>query len=489
MNGRRALDFALLLLAAALGCSALVDPRNPEPLCDQPDGGERVCPEGLGCVEGRCTRVCGTEVCGNSIDDDCDGKIDEQDALGREVCGNVVDDDCDGKADEGHDFDQDGYTWCGDTTKGPEVALATRDCADSLASVHPGLAESCDGQDNDCDGNVDEARAGESLCESGYVCASRCVPLSCSNEGPRTECDADERCDPVSGQCVPRSCGSDSCTDTEFCDTFTNTCRPREQMENGTPCASNADCLSGSCIEAAALRFAKTGRVCGEACCDDGDCPEGQRCFASGTGARSCLPPALLPAETPTECTTDDACPTFFLCGLNRAQSFGPPQFVQRTNVITPNCVLGTPSSGVGDSCSSFTQCGARVCVPGQLFGSVCSNPCGSSNDCKKLADDVDGMGAYCRYVDVTLDSTQNDYAAVCVVRRANETGNGVYGAECSTGADCQEGGCVEATSTRKGHCSPTCCSDSQCGPREDGKNILCRPFTFGDRYEMRCDI
>ncbi|HEX5661510.1 MAG TPA: putative metal-binding motif-containing protein [Polyangiales bacterium] len=488
MTGRRALDAALLLLLVALGCSALVDPRNPEPRCEQEDGGARVCPEGLACVQGRCQRACGMEVCANDIDDDCDGQIDEADALGREYCGDQLDNDCDNEIDEGSDFDGDGYSWCGNTTD-PDAALGSVDCDDRLTSVHPGLPETCDGQDNDCDGKVDEANAGEELCESGYVCASRCVPLSCSNEGPRMECAADERCDAASGQCVPRTCGSETCTDDEVCDAVTSTCRPRQPMQNGSPCATNGDCVSGSCIDGNALRFAKAGRVCGEACCDDGDCPEGQRCFASGSGARSCLPAAMVPLSTPTECTTNESCPAFFTCGLDRAQSFGPPQYLMRSGVVTPNCLLGTPAAGVGSQCATFAQCATRVCVPGQFFGSVCSNPCGSSLDCRDLKESVGGLGAYCRYVDVTLESGPTDYAAVCVVRRASETGRGVYGAACSTGADCLEGGCVEATASQRGRCSPSCCNDSQCGPREDGKPIPCRPFAFGDRYEMRCDI
>jgi hypothetical protein len=104
-------------------------------------------------------------------------------------------------------------------------------------------------------------------------------------------------------------------------------------------------------------------------------------------------------------------------------------------------------------------------------------------------------LGAYCRYTDVTLDDAPPDYAAICVVRRAGENGSGVYGAECASASECLDMGCVGATAKTKGRCSSTCCSDAQCGPREDGKPIACRPFAFGGvlgsgaRYEMRCDI
>ncbi len=488
MSGRRALDAALLCLLVAVGCSAIVEPRNPEPFCTQGDSGAQVCPQGLACVDGRCTRACGPEVCMNNIDDDCDGRTDEEEPRGRDTCGDKIDNDCDGVVDEGSDFDQDGYTWCGDTASA-DAGRNSVDCDDRLASVHPGLPETCDGQDNDCDGKVDEDNEGEALCSSSFVCVSRCVPLTCANDGPRLECADDERCDVATGQCVPRACGGATCSDREYCDMVANTCRTRPPMPNGARCESAADCTSGSCIDGASLRLAAGGRVCGQACCDDRNCPEGQRCFASGTGARSCLPSAQVPSTTPIECVTDDACQLLRVCGLDRGQSFGPPQFVSRSSVITSNCVLSAPPlTPVGDACATFAQCSTRVCVPGQFFGSVCSNPCGTSKDCGTLDDKVGGKGAYCRYVDVTLDTSPTDYAAVCVVRQ-NETGQGTYGTACASGADCLEGGCVEATSTKKGRCTTTCCTDSQCGTRGDGEPIRCRPYAFGDRYEMRCEI
>ena len=83
-----------------------------------------------------------------------------------EVC-NSVDDDCDGSVDEGvgstyyRDADGDGYGNVGVpvvscTTPSGYVANAT-DCNDSVSSVHPGAAEVCNGVDDDCDGSVDEA--------------------------------------------------------------------------------------------------------------------------------------------------------------------------------------------------------------------------------------------------------------------------------------------------------------------------------------------
>ncbi|MBL0316440.1 MAG: hypothetical protein IPP69_11925 [Flavobacteriales bacterium] len=148
------------------------------------------------------------EVC-NGIDDDCDGSIDEgvsniyyadndgdgygdplntisdcsqpsgylsdntdcddTDAninpAGTETC-NDADDNCDGDIDEGvqntyyQDSDGDGYGDAGSSVMAcsapTDYVTDDTDCDDSSASVYPGATETCDLQDEDCDGSVDE---------------------------------------------------------------------------------------------------------------------------------------------------------------------------------------------------------------------------------------------------------------------------------------------------------------------------------------------
>jgi len=143
------------------------------------------------------------EVCGNGLDDDCDGDedqgveyyedadedgfsdgsdwhcdtpgsgwleveterdCDDQDATvfpgATEVCGNAVDEDCDARDDTGDlwygDVDGDGYTsgttWACTQPSGYLDAEAEEDCDDEHAAVHPGAAEVCgNGVDDDCD--------------------------------------------------------------------------------------------------------------------------------------------------------------------------------------------------------------------------------------------------------------------------------------------------------------------------------------------------
>ena len=84
------------------------------------------------------------EICGNGIDDDCDGEIDEGCI---EICDNGIDDDGDGDTD-GDDsdciFDNDGDGYTSDV-----------DCDDNDPNVNPGATETCNGIDDDGDGITD----------------------------------------------------------------------------------------------------------------------------------------------------------------------------------------------------------------------------------------------------------------------------------------------------------------------------------------------
>ncbi len=110
----------------------------------------------------------GTEVCDNTIDEDCNGVVDvcnpvDEDGDGEltptdcddtnaainssasEVCGNGVDENCDPTDDicPGLDADGDGFN-------------ETVDCDDSNAAINPGETESCNGVDDNCNTTVDE---------------------------------------------------------------------------------------------------------------------------------------------------------------------------------------------------------------------------------------------------------------------------------------------------------------------------------------------
>jgi hypothetical protein len=99
-------------------------------------------------------------------DGDCDDSSGVVNPDGTEVC-NSIDDNCDGAVDEGFPVetyyrDSDGDTY-GDLTDPivsctPVAGYASTggDCDDDEYWSHPGLSELCDEIDNDCDGIIDE---------------------------------------------------------------------------------------------------------------------------------------------------------------------------------------------------------------------------------------------------------------------------------------------------------------------------------------------
>ncbi len=96
---------------------------------------------------------------------DCDDTVATVNPGATEVC-DGLDNDCDNDIDEGvkiifyYDADGDGYgnpvssiLAC---TAPNGCVLNNEDCDDTNAAINPGAVETCDGLDNDCDGQVDE---------------------------------------------------------------------------------------------------------------------------------------------------------------------------------------------------------------------------------------------------------------------------------------------------------------------------------------------
>ena len=221
----------------------------------------------------------------NGVDDDCDGKVDEEDATGckvwildedgdtygvtgqtkclcaatapysavqggdcadkdaainpaaTEVC-NLLDDDCDGKVDEDgastcvvyyKDADADGFGLSGDSkcTCGgtpPYTATKAGDCADLDPLVNPGESEKCNGKDDDCDGLVDEQDA------------IGCTPFLKDADGDFYGVSGDSQC-----LCAPKA--PYTATNGGDCNDAKNTVNPGESEKCGNAVDDDCDGL------------------------------------------------------------------------------------------------------------------------------------------------------------------------------------------------------------------------------------------------------
>jgi MYXO-CTERM domain-containing protein len=180
------------------------DPDDASEACEQPSGtvtNSSDCDDSLSTVYPGAAETC------NDIDDDCDSSVDE-DATDWSTW--YADDDNDSYGDPSNSTqscDQpDGYL------------SDDSDCDDSLASVYPGAAETCNDIDDDCDSSVDEDATDWPTWyadddSDGYGDASDSVE-SCDQPDDYISDDSD--CDDTNGDIYP---GAD-----EVCNTLDDDC-------------------------------------------------------------------------------------------------------------------------------------------------------------------------------------------------------------------------------------------------------------------------
>ncbi len=178
--------------------------------CDQPTSSvadATDCDDGDALVNPGATEVC------NTVDDDCDGAVDDDDSsLDSSTASTWY-----------TDGDADGYGDSGSSSLAcaqPSGAVAdATDCDDTAPTTYPGADEYCDGVDSDCDGTLDEQDAldastwyadadgdgyGDPL-SMDYACTASSGYLSddsdCDDANAAIHPGADEYCDGVDNDC------------------------------------------------------------------------------------------------------------------------------------------------------------------------------------------------------------------------------------------------------------------------------------------------
>jgi streptogramin lyase len=212
---------------------ASVRPGAREVCNERDDDCDRVTDEGVTNACGGCGPVAAAEDCGNILDDDCDGIVndgcsctlgassecyrgpDGTQGVGACRTGRMT---CDGSAEFPH------WTECtGDVRPMPEVCNGEDDDCDgrvderwAVGSNRCGFCSStevCNGEDDDCDGRVDERvanRCGECAPERTEVC-----------DGTDNDCDGvvDEGVTNACGTCPPEPCFTETWPDPANCET------------------------------------------------------------------------------------------------------------------------------------------------------------------------------------------------------------------------------------------------------------------------------
>ncbi len=421
------------------------------------DGEPPFCAPNQGAVAERC----------NGADDDCDGTVDEDSAQVGAVCFvgvgacralgglacqdgvlacaadpaapiaelcNGVDDDCDGRIDEDFGAGQRCQTGVGDCRVLGRVLCQPDGTASCVANVPPPGVETCNGFDEDCDGRVDEGLDNQGGCDTGVpgVCGagalacvdarSVCLPAAvaadeicdgldndcdggtdeglgtvacgqgaCAQEGPACVAGALVVCDPLAGAGPERCNGVD-----DDCNGVVDD----DPAEVGDAC----DVGQGACGRVGALAC-----VDGQPVCDVAPgAPQAERCNGEDDDCDGVLDED--PIETASQCSAGaGVCrrEAFVVCeqGATRCPAVaGPPAGDEVCNGVDDDCD-GTTDEGFGAQLCGVGRCQREIancdggappaCDP--LAGAVPESCNGEDDDCDgQIDEDAPGVGVAC---------------------------------------------------------------------------------------------
>ena len=346
----------------------------------------------------------------------------------------------------------------------------------SECSAMEASSEVCNGVDDDCDGDVDEA-----TCDDGNPCTedscvedegctyTPLVDVECLDGDPCTVADHCEN-----GECVgsPVTCNDDNvCTD-DSCDgaggclfaPLPNLC------DDGDACTVGDVCADGMCVGSVTLvcddNNPCTDDACGETGCvftaNESGCDDGSACTSGDACEGGECAGAVLSCDDDNPCTFD-GCDPILGC-VNDAHTL--PCDDGDACTIQDTCADGACASGAAMSCEDGNACTEDACQNGQCAFISKDGPCDDGIAC--TTSDVCQSGSC---VGSALDCDDNNLCTTDFCDPSTGCVSLANAVPCDDGDVCTIGDMCENAGCAAGENSISCedgnpCTDDSCAPQ-----------------------
>lgn len=309
----------------------------------------------------------------------------EYDTSGKESC-NGIDDDCDGYIDNMPNTNQPLLQRC-KTNCGSGLRICDGGQWKTCNSPSP-TKETCNGRDDDCDGDVDEdAKCIDGSTCYGGACTSECKPscpqgTTCKTIEGKSLCIGDGNCktlqddclkekkicrngrcvDPCAGvlcpdgqNCFQGVCETTSCFNERYACSEGQICKDGKCIDDpcsDSPCNSDETCNNGKCYKSCATVQCSSGKSCKQGKCVTDSCAD-VSCVAGAVCSRGkCYKDPCLKKSCPNgevcilgECKTDPCigvdCPKQQVCRPPHGDCY-PQPFGQK-----PQGEISIPPDGI----------------------------------------------------------------------------------------------------------------------------------------------